>query len=39
MEDLMEQVEVLTSEVHRLKNAQLFDQKLLEAQPTASEDG
>ena len=39
MEDLMEQVEVLTSEVHRLKNAQLFDQKLLEPQPTASEDG
>ena len=37
MEDLVEQIEVLTSEVHRLRDAQAFDQKLLEAQPPVSE--
>ena len=38
MEDLMEQIEVLTSEVRRLKDAQVFDHKLLEAQPAVSKD-
>ena len=36
MEDLMEQVEALTSEVHRLRDAQAFDQKLLEPRAPSS---
>ena len=32
--DLTEQVEALTAEVHQLRSAQAFDQKLLEAKET-----